>query len=60
MAERVLLNSRQMASFVARGFLRLDAAVPAAINEQFIDEVGRPPQPGEGLRKAYARLLSVK
>ena len=58
MAERVLLNSQQMATFVARGFLRFDAVVPAAINEQFIDEVGRPPKPGAGMRKAYARLLA--
>ncbi len=58
MAERVLLNSQQMATFVARGFLRFDAAVPKAINEQFIDEVGRPPTPGAGMRKAYARLLA--
>jgi hypothetical protein len=58
MVERVLLNSRQVASFVARGFLRFDAAVPAALNEQFLDEVGRPPQPGDNVRKVYAKLLS--
>ena len=59
MAERVLLNSGQMASFVARGYLRFEAAVPDEINQQFLDEVGRPPQPGESVRKAYARLLSA-
>lgn len=58
MGERVLLTSQQMASFVARGFLRFDAAVPEHINQQFLDEVGRPPQPGESVRKAYAKLLS--
>ncbi len=54
----MLLSSQQMATFVARGFLRFDSVVPAVINEQFIDEVGRPPQPGAGMRKAYARLLA--
>ena len=59
MADRVLLSSAQMASFVARGFLRFDAAVPEDINQQFLDEVGRAPQRGESVRKAYAKLLSA-
>src|SRR3954447_173196 len=58
MAERVLLDSQQMATFVARGFLRFDAVVPDEINQQFLDEVGRPPQPGDNVRKVYAKLLS--
>jgi hypothetical protein len=59
MAEDVLLDSRQMASFVARGFLRFDAVVPDEINRQFLDEAGRPPEAtGEKLAKAYRRLLS--
>ena len=59
MAEDVLLDSRQMASFVARGFLRFDAAVPDDINRQFLDEAGRPPEAtGEKLMKAYRRLLA--
>lgn len=35
-----LLNSKQMASFVARGFLRFDSVVPDDINRQFLDAVG--------------------
>lgn len=63
MVERTLLSSQQMASFVARGFLRFDAAVPHEINEQFLDEVGRPPRAddeanGRNLRAVYAKLLS--
>ncbi|HTO57227.1 MAG TPA: hypothetical protein VMJ74_05505, partial [Pseudomonadales bacterium] len=58
MADRILLNSRQMATFVARGFLRFDAVVPDDINQQFLDEVGRPPQPGDNVKKVYAKLLS--
>ena len=35
------LNSKQMASFAARGFLRFDGRVPPDINELFMDEAGR-------------------
>lgn len=58
MTER--LSSRQMASFVARGFLRFDAVVPDTINQQFLDEVGRPPEvtPGENFITVYGRLLA--
>ncbi len=58
MSEATLLTSREMASFVARGFLRFDAVVPQVINEAFIDMVGRPPEPGASGRKIYAQLLS--
>ena len=40
MSEPLLLTSAQVASFVARGFLRFDAAVPADINEAFLAEAG--------------------
>ena len=55
-----LLNSRQMASFVARGFLRFDGLVPDAINAQFLDEVGRPPEvgPKDDFMAAYGKLLA--
>jgi len=33
------LNSAEMATFVARGFLRLDAVVPEAINDAFLNEL---------------------
>ena len=36
-----LLTTDQMASFVARGFLRLDAVVPDDINEQAMNELPR-------------------
>lgn len=38
-ADISLLNSTQMATFAARGFLRFDGYVPEAINQQFLDEV---------------------
>jgi hypothetical protein len=34
-----LLSTDQMASFVSRGFLRLDGAVPADVNEQAMEEL---------------------
>jgi hypothetical protein len=47
-AEPILLTSAQVASFVARGFLRFDAAVPDDINAQFMAETGQAPEPVEG------------
>ncbi len=60
MSRPPLLDSRQMARFVARGFLRFDAVVPAEINEQFLAESGRPPEPAPGtkLRHAYGAFLA--
>ena len=37
--KQYLLNSKQMASFVARGFLRFDELVPAAVNEAVMAEI---------------------
>lgn len=39
-----LLNSRQMATFAARGFLRFDGVVPEEINQQFLAAVGDVPE----------------
>ncbi|HEX5264027.1 MAG TPA: phytanoyl-CoA dioxygenase family protein [Phenylobacterium sp.] len=49
-AEPILLTSPQVASFVARGFLRFDAAVPADINAQFMAEAGGVAEPAAGTR----------
>ncbi|ODT89688.1 MAG: hypothetical protein ABS78_02245 [Phenylobacterium sp. SCN 70-31] len=55
-----MLSAHQMASFAARGFLRLDAVVPDDVNRQFLDEVGQvaAPEPGRKLRAAYGRMLA--
>lgn len=37
--KRYLLDSKQMASFVARGFLRFDELIPPAINEAVMAEI---------------------
>ncbi len=57
-----LLNTRQMARFAARGYLRFDGIVPDDINEQFIAEAGHvePPSAGRGRRatmQKYAALM---
>ena len=55
-----LLSAEQMASFVSRGFLRFDAAVPAEINDQFLAEMGEIAEalPGRRLREAYGAVMA--
>src|SRR5579862_8561611 len=59
--EPILLTSPQVASFVARGFLRFDAAVPADINAQFMAEAGHVPELAEGgkIAKVYGETLAA-
>jgi hypothetical protein len=40
----MLLNSIQMATFAARGFLRFDGIVPDEINQQFLADIGHVPE----------------
>ncbi len=37
--KKYLLNSKQMASFVAKGFLRFDELIPEALNERIMREI---------------------
>lgn len=53
-----LLDSLDMARFVARGFLRFDAVVPDEINAQFLAEAGDIPEPGQKMRRTYGELLA--
>ncbi len=55
-----LLTSAQMATFVARGFLRFDGVVPQDINDQFLAEAGEmpPPTAGQRLLPLYMRALA--
>ena len=59
-AAPILLTSPQVASFVARGFLRFDAAVPADINAQFMAEAGAvaEPEAGTKLGEVYEDTLA--
>lgn len=56
MTEPLLLTSPQVATFVARGFLRFDAAAPADINAQFMAEAGEI-GPSDGSRTS--KILGV-
>lgn len=40
MSNAQLLTTADMAHFAARGFLKLDALVPEALNQQFLDDIG--------------------
>jgi hypothetical protein len=55
----LLLDSRQMARFVARGFLRLDAVVPAHINAAFLAALGQV-DTGDvaNMRSYYGRIMT--
>ncbi|MDB5429210.1 MAG: phytanoyl-CoA dioxygenase [Caulobacter sp.] len=55
-----LLSAVDMATFVARGFLRFDAVVPDDINRQFMAEVGDIPGPEQGrkLLRTYTELMA--
>ncbi|WP_293902745.1 phytanoyl-CoA dioxygenase family protein [Phenylobacterium sp.] len=61
MSNLPLLDALSMASFAARGFLRLDAVVPDAINAQFLAEAGPPPQAvaGRKLLRTYGEMLAA-
>jgi len=61
MTEPTLLTSPQVASFVARGFLRFDAAVPADVNAQFMAEAGGVAEPADGakLAKVHGETLAA-
>ena len=39
--KQYLLNSKQMASFVARGFLRFDELVPQSVNDAVMAEIDK-------------------
>lgn len=58
-----LLSSQQMASFVARGFLRFDALVPDAINSAFLEDVDAQRIPvvpaGTPLARAYPETSTI-
>lgn len=60
MSEVPLLDAEAMAGFVARGFLRMDAAVTDDINAAFLAEMGEiaPPVPGKKLLWTYFEMMA--
>ena len=61
MSNLPLLDAHSMASFAARGFLRMDAVVPADINAQFLAEAGTPPDivAGRKMLRTYGEMLAA-
>ena len=60
MGEPVLLSSKQMAEFTARGCLRMDAVVPAEINQQFLDDIGHVHEDEIGSpNEHYAKVMAT-
>ncbi len=51
------LNNTQMAQFAARGFLRLDAIVPAALNKQFLDDIGDASAQPDSIMGHYGNIM---
>lgn len=52
------LNSTQMATFAARGFLRFDALVPEALNKRFLADIGEfDATDNENLAGLYRRVM---
>lgn len=58
MSEAQLLCTRDVASFAARGFLRLDAVVPDAVNAAFLEQVhDLPASQVRSIREHYGRVM---
>lgn len=56
---RVLLSTRDMATFTARGFLRLDEVVPEAVNQAFLEQVNHvPARAVSSIREHYGRIMA--
>ncbi|MEQ8857057.1 MAG: phytanoyl-CoA dioxygenase family protein [Pseudomonadales bacterium] len=59
MADPILLTTAQVASFAARGFLRLDAVVPDDLNRALLDQVNHvPASEVTSIREHYGRVMT--
>ena len=60
MTEAKLLNSMQMAEFVANGFLRMDEIVPDEINARFLADLGHIDESHiPGIREYYREIMNA-
>ncbi len=58
-SEDVLLTTQEMATFAARGFLRLDQAVPEPLNQAFLEQVHHvPAEEVSSIRQHYRRIMA--
>ena len=53
----IKLTTAQMAEFAARGFLRFDAVVPDAINQQFLDDIAHASEQPDSVAGHYGRIM---
>ena len=59
MSNAELLSTLDMARFAGQGFLRLDAVVPEALNQQFLDDIGHVSENEIGSAiEHYGRIMS--
>ena len=57
MPDLPLLDTAQMASFAARGFLRFDAVIPAAVNQQFLNDIAAVSPEPDSMANHYGRIM---
>ena len=53
----IRLSTQQMAEFAARGFLRLEAVVPDAINQQFLGDIGEVSPAPDSVMGHYGNIM---
>ena len=53
----MLLSTAQMAHFVARGFLSLEAVVPDVVNQQFLGDIGEASPTADSIQGHYGRIM---
>lgn len=58
MTDRINLTTAQMAHFAARGFIRFDAVVDEAINEQFLADIGKVPPGADSMIAHYRNIMA--
>jgi len=57
MSNLIRLNTTQMAQFAARGFVRFDAVVPEALNQQFLEDVGEASDKPDSIMGHYGNIM---
>jgi len=57
MSNLIRLNTTQMAQFAARGFLRFDAVVPEALNQQFLNDIGDASDQPDSIMGHYGNIM---
>ena len=53
----IKLNTQQMATFAARGFIRFDGVVPEGINQQFLQDIGEASPTPDSVLGHYGNIM---